>query len=139
MLTFLTKLRFNSGSLLRSPGDDVGRTMKKKKRKKKLLSGLEYRTKPRWKEKKEECNEINNFPEFKVFCRRHFSLVSSSRHETGQRGRERGRESMFFFLLLRENEIDPLHSRLEENRNPRPPFTRQFSFTLLTSLLHFLC
>lgn len=65
---------------------------------------------------------------------------SSPHLDTRQGDRERERKiELVFLLLLRENEIDPLHSRLEENRNPRPPFTRQFSFILLTSLLHFLC
>jgi len=80
---------------------------------------------------KKKGNEINNFLEFKVFCRRHFSTLVGRPDEKGER-------ALVFPPLFRENEIDPLHSGLEENRNPPPAFTRQFSLALLTFLLRSL-
>lgn len=113
---FLNKTSFYSGSLLRAESRWTTTTAKKK-RKMRNRGRAEEASRSSWriernrgerKRGKKRGDEINNFPEFKVFCRRHFSLVST---RLRAREKERGREStlsLVFLLLLRENEIDPL-------------------------------
>lgn len=131
MLTFLTKLRFNS--LLRAQ-----RRRQLERRRRSFLSGLEDRTKPRRKEEKKnkEATRLTTFQSLR------YSAVDTFRSSVRLDAtvkKERA-SACFSSTLLRENEIDPLHSGLEENRNPPPPpFTRQFSSILLTFLLRFPC
>lgn len=113
MLTFLTKLRFNS--LLR-----VQRRRQLGRRRRSFLSGLEDRTKPRRKEekkKKEEATRLTTFQSLR------YSAVDTSRSSVRLDAtvKKKRASACFSSTLLKENEIDPLHSGLEENRNPQPP------------------
>lgn len=104
---FLNKTSFYSGSLLRAESRWTTTTAKKKRKMRNRKGRAEEASRSSWriernrgerKRGKKRGDEINNFPEFKVFCRRHFSLVS-----TRLRAREKEREGeralcrLFFF------------------------------------------